>query len=225
MASGDSCDASEGPRRAESGYATQGFLPPEIVGERACIISTGRKPGHSPLTGRAPRAWVFAQWVLEIFGEKLLLSGDVLDVAAGSGALAEKLQRLCSRKLLCTLVEPEPPERKSSETGLAWLEEHFNSRSFPCKHRELLLGCSVLLGFHPDEATEAIIDVSLRLKKPFAVVPCCVHTTLSSEQLLRKTGTTVKTYEEFLLHLQTKSSLIQTALLPCDGRNIVLYVL
>ena len=31
-----------------------------------------------------------------------------------------------------------------------------------------------LVGLHPDEATEAIVDCALANRKPFAVVPCCV---------------------------------------------------
>ncbi|GIM13121.1 hypothetical protein Vretimale_16270 [Volvox reticuliferus] len=40
--------------------------------------------------------------------------------------------------------------------------------------RELLLGCSMVVGLHPDQATEAILDFALECGKPFALVPCCV---------------------------------------------------
>ena len=32
----------------------------------------------------------------------------------------------------------------------------------------------MLIGMHPDQATEPIIDMALKYQKPFAVVPCCV---------------------------------------------------
>ena len=32
----------------------------------------------------------------------------------------------------------------------------------------------MLIGMHPDQATEKIIDMGLKYQKPFAVVPCCV---------------------------------------------------
>jgi hypothetical protein len=32
----------------------------------------------------------------------------------------------------------------------------------------------VIIGMHPDQATEAIVDMALKYRKPFAVVPCCV---------------------------------------------------
>ena len=34
--------------------------------------------------------------------------------------------------------------------------------------------CSVVVGMHPDQATEAIVDFAAKFGKPFAVVPCCV---------------------------------------------------
>ena len=32
----------------------------------------------------------------------------------------------------------------------------------------------IVLGMHPDQATEAIIDFAIRFGRSFAVVPCCV---------------------------------------------------
>lgn len=40
--------------------------------------------------------------------------------------------------------------------------------------RTLLSDCSVVVGMHPDEATEPLVDFAIQLKKPWAVVPCCV---------------------------------------------------
>jgi hypothetical protein len=33
--------------------------------------------------------------------------------------------------------------------------------------------CSVIVGLHPDQALDHIVDVAVALHKPFAVVPCC----------------------------------------------------
>eukprot|EP00961_Rhodomonas_salina_P052194 700656-Rhodomonas_salina.1 len=41
-----------------------------------------------------------------------------------------------------------------------------------------LLAASVLVGMHPDQATEPLVDFCLGSGKPFAVVPCCVFATL-----------------------------------------------
>jgi hypothetical protein len=37
-----------------------------------------------------------------------------------------------------------------------------------------LRGASLLVGMHPDQATEFIVSCALALHKPWAVVPCCV---------------------------------------------------
>ena len=37
------------------------------------------------------------------------------------------------------------------------------------------LGASVIVGLHPDAATEPLVDFALAHRIPFAVVPCCVH--------------------------------------------------
>jgi hypothetical protein len=39
---------------------------------------------------------------------------------------------------------------------------------------EILNGASVIVGMHPDQATEHIVSCALALGKPWAVVPCCV---------------------------------------------------
>ncbi len=40
--------------------------------------------------------------------------------------------------------------------------------------RQLLASASIIVGMHPDQATEAIVDAALRYDRSFAVVPCCV---------------------------------------------------
>jgi hypothetical protein len=39
---------------------------------------------------------------------------------------------------------------------------------------QLLEDCSIVVGLHPDQATEPIVDFALENNKSFAVVPCCV---------------------------------------------------
>lgn len=39
---------------------------------------------------------------------------------------------------------------------------------------QIIQNCSVVVGMHPDQATEHLIEFCLRNKKPFAVFPCCV---------------------------------------------------
>jgi hypothetical protein len=82
--------------------------------------------------------------------------------------------------------------------------------------------CDVLVGMHPDQATEPIIDAALSLNKPFAVVPCCVFPDLFPERV-GVDGAPVRSYAQFLEYLRSKDPGIETAYLPFRGRSRVLY--
>ena len=74
---------------------------------------------------------------------------------------------------------------------------------------------------HPDQATEPIVDAALRLRRPFAIVPCCVFARELPKTL--PDGTWVTTYEQLLDYLQAKAPGIRRAYLPFVGRNVVLW--
>lgn len=44
---------------------------------------------------------------------------------------------------------------------------------------------SLIVGMHPDQATEAIVRAAVMMRKPFAVVPCCVFAREFPERSLR----------------------------------------
>lgn len=75
---------------------------------------------------------------------------------------------------------------------------------------------------HPDQATEPIVDVATVLKKPWAVVPCCVFPTLFPDRKL-KNGNSVTVTSEFCDYLQEKVPEAQTHYLAIQGRNKVIY--
>jgi hypothetical protein len=89
----------------------------------------------------------------------------------------------------------------------------------------LLTKCDVLVGMHPDQATETIVDTALALNKPFAVVPCCVFPNEFPDRKNSGNGKQVRTYVEFLEYLKRKDPEIQVAYLPFQGRSRVLYKL
>lgn len=81
---------------------------------------------------------------------------------------------------------------------------------------------------HPDQATDAVIEVALALKKPFAVVPCCVFTDLFPHRRLKAEnaedeGVPVQTYAQLCEYLRSLHPDIEVAFLPFKGRNQVLY--
>lgn len=95
----------------------------------------------------------------------------------------------------------------------------------------------LLLGLHPDQCTEDIVDAALEHNLPFAVVPCCVFPDLfPTRKYWREVGihcgnTTeggrklqpAKTYSDFLEYLMQKDQRIKMTALPFKGKNIVLY--
>jgi len=91
--------------------------------------------------------------------------------------------------------------------------------------RALVSGCGVLVGLHPDQATEAVVDAALRLGKPMAVVPCCVFAGMFPHRRLGgDPGRPVRTYADLCEYLAAKHPAIETHHLPCEGRNKVLFL-
>ena len=79
----------------------------------------------------------------------------------------------------------------------------------------------LILGMHPDEATEDIVDMAVSHGKAFAVVPCCVFPDAFPERALD--GAPVRSYAQFLDYLRAKDPGIETEYLPFQGRSRVLY--
>jgi len=80
----------------------------------------------------------------------------------------------------------------------------------------------LLVGMHPDQATEGIIDAALELNLPFAVVPCCTFPELFPNRRT-SAGELVASYSDFINYLCAKHPSIRRAFLPFKGRNQVLY--
>lgn len=57
-----------------------------------------------------------------------------------------------------------------------------------CRLVETLRGASVIVGMHPDQATEHIVSCALALGKPWAVVPCCVFARENPNRRLYENG-------------------------------------
>ncbi|ETL81394.1 hypothetical protein F441_18912 [Phytophthora nicotianae CJ01A1] len=196
--------------------------------------------------GKQQRAQVFVEWLVETFGAEFLASGKgVVDVAGGRGSVSFELWN--RRRLPCTLIEPRPmklskqqhkylkkqkKERKqSSETQASFSEilvpqvtALFNMDSFleTTENVQLVEQASLLVGMHPDEATDSIFDVAIKFNKPFAVVPCCVFGQKFPDRR-QPNGCKVLSYENLVEYLTAKHPEIEKAFLPFDGKNLVLF--
>jgi hypothetical protein len=81
--------------------------------------------------------------------------------------------------------------------------------------------CSVIVGMHPDQATEAIVDFALEYNKPFAIVPCCVFPQLFQHRRDRK-GKPVSQRKQLVEYLIDKTQ-GKLAYLDIEGANQVVF--
>ena len=180
------------------------------------IFSADYPPG-------ATAASVFASWLVAKFGARRLSAGaGVIDVAGGNGCLARELN---ARGVLCTVVDPlcgtstrwrEATLKTGAGDAYPHMREIFDAR-FAVRHAALLREASLVTGLHPDEATNAIIEVSLAANLPFALVPCCVFSSSYLRQL--SDGSRVQDSTELLVWLLEQSSDCRCAQLPFHGMN------
>ncbi|KAF9973172.1 hypothetical protein BGZ73_003611 [Actinomortierella ambigua] len=117
-------------------------------------------------------------------------------------------------------------------------------------HQDLFDHASILVGLHPDQATEPIVRMALRLGKPFAIIPCCVFSrenphrrlpripqeavtvdskqqqeqdTAENDEEKDKTTRPVTSYDDFVQWLMTLHPDIKTTWLNFEGMNRVVY--
>ncbi|ETV97726.1 hypothetical protein, variant 1 [Aphanomyces invadans] len=177
---------------------------------------------------KSHRARIFCEWLVEQYGVDRLQEGSgVIDVAGGKGDIAFELW-LC-RDIPTTLIDPR--QVKTRRTHLKFMAQHGKPKwthmmeelnnDLIATHNALFQSCSIVVGMHPDEATEAIVDAALAFSKPFAIVPCCVMSRLFPNRYWNDDK--VATYEVFVEYLKAKHPGIRSAFLPFGGRNQVLY--
>ncbi|KAH9105026.1 hypothetical protein LEN26_007092 [Aphanomyces euteiches] len=178
---------------------------------------------------KSHRARIFSEWLVELFGRDVLAHGSgVVDVAGGKGDIGFELWLL--RNIPTTLVDPRVV--KTRKTHLKYMKQHDKPKwhhimaelnsELVAQHEDLFRSSSLIVGMHPDEATEAIVDVALALKKPFAVVPCCVMSRLFPDRECNEGK--VATYEMFVKYLKAKHPGIRSVFLPFAGRNQVVFM-
>jgi hypothetical protein len=86
-------------------------------------------------------------------------------------------------------------------------------------------GFSLVIGLHPDEATEPIADYALEAGLPFAVVPCCVFPRLFPERRLAVDGgqaVAVESYGQLVQYLMQKGG-AGREVLGFVGANVVVF--
>ncbi|CAE8608277.1 unnamed protein product, partial [Polarella glacialis] len=209
-------------------------LERSLYDEASGDVSAHRSEAKAEKTQRAE---LFAAWLLETYGADALgAGGGVLDVAGGRGDLSWALST--GHEVPCTLVDPALRRdgqlrswqrralRKSGREGFRHVAAEFGPEAFgspATPYGPLLLSASLVVGLHPDQATEAIVDLALAAGVRFAVVPCCVFTHLFPSRELEP-GQPVRSLNQFCAYLRLKDSRIRETFLGFEGRNKVLYL-
>jgi hypothetical protein len=89
-------------------------------------------------------------------------------------------------------------------------------------------GYGLCLGFHPDQATEPLLEWALERRVPFLIVPCCVFAReAAAVRVLQRTGAQVTSYEQFFEYLVERARAagcpVRVSRLALNGRNAALY--
>ena len=193
-------------------------------------------PHGDSVASKQMRAQRFAQFLLEKFGAEVLNAGTgVLDVAGGRGDVSFELHTKLGIK--STLVEPR--ERKLNKQQHKWLKKKLKTTDestapeaesmlceqirteFSSENFAQFKDCSAIIGMHPDQATEAIVDFALQYSKPFAVVPCCVFPDLFKHRRDRD-GAPVTERMALVDYLARKTG-GEVQYLDIEGANQVVY--
>lgn len=85
----------------------------------------------------------------------------IADVAAGKGYLRAALYERGYRNVVCFDKRPNRAHRK-----------HYRYQFFGVHNRAEF---DLVLGMHPDEATDVIMAWGIQHRVPFMVVPCCIR--------------------------------------------------
>jgi len=115
--------------------------------------------------------------------------------------------------------------RKANAPHPTLLTKEFNRTTFleVGEQEDLVRSSSIIVGLHPDEPTEDILDMALQYGKKVAIVPCCVFPCFFPLRTLSD-GRFVRTYEDFLEYLLLKDDRLRKHELPFQGRNTVIYL-
>lgn len=83
----------------------------------------------------------------------------------------------------------------------------------------------MIVGMHPDQATEPILQAAVTHRRPFSIVPCCVFPYLFPDRVFRtEDGTEAPVADwEHLVEYIAQIGSADRSRLPFEGRNLVLY--
>jgi hypothetical protein len=214
------------------------------LGDRSFRTNDGEGHSFPVLQNRKERHHIFARWLVEKFGIERLSEGTgVLDVAGGKGEFCQALLDLGVRN--ATLLDPNP---RCDVTAVKFnvIAKPLTGDGSDLKGNgdeciwKLVSHCSLIAGMHPDGATEAIVQTSLRLGVPFAILPCCFSQKLFPKRIemderdiqarqMKEMKDLVNPYQSYSIFCQHLLGMAPAGIqfevenLPFQGRNKVIY--
>jgi hypothetical protein len=93
------------------------------------------------------------------------------------------------------------------------IAELFHESQFFLDHPSLLPKITLVIGYHPDQATEHILNSALMNNTSFCVLPCCVFP-LDGVSM---------SFADWVDYLHSKDPAIERTRLNARGRNVILY--
>lgn len=166
----------------------------------------------------------FADFLVKTYGLETLRNGVILDIAGGKGITSFYLTTKYNLK--CKIIDPRGTTlaknyaKQLYKSQMTIDEERIEFHEESCS--ELIKGCSLLIGMHPDEATVDIVKAGIKYKLNFAVVPCCVfHKKFPDRRL--KNGKEVVEYNDLIQYLKEMDDSLKEDYLKIEGRNRILY--
>ena len=202
------------------------YLPVNYDDEENYEYITGKKD-ENPISLKIQRSKIFADWIVQTYGKELLSQRTgVLDVAGGNG---ETCRHLTAHEIPVTMLDPNP--RTSGDHAYTVIPQPLNYDGSDLTSRNdeignLIRNCSFICGLHPDQATEPIVSLALRLDVPFAILPCCVMPSLFPHRVQKKHCDPVRSYSAFcqyLLDMAPEGEEFYEFYLPFVGRNKVIF--
>lgn len=206
---------------------TTSYLPVNNDDEY-CEYITGKKEDN-PINLKVQRSKIFSEWIINTYGKDLLCRGTgVLDVAGGNG---ETCRHLVANGIPVTLLDPNPRCGGDDNPAFTIIPHPLNGDGSDLTSRKdetgnIVRNCSFICGLHPDQATEPIVSLAIRLNVKFAILPCCVMPSLFPHRVQRKHGVSVRSYSafcEYLLDMAPENEEFLVDYLPFVGRNKVIY--
>ena len=179
---------------------------------------TGEDPNQAADGLKRPkreRATMFCDWVLKNFDIPNSTVVPILDIAGGKGDVTEYFT---NKGIASLIIDPRQCEHKLPQITKCFDDDFITNPD----HSSLVKETPLVLGMHPDQATESIVDFALLHKKPFAIVPCCIFLRELGSHRFDANQKLVTTYEQFVDYLQNKHPKIKRDFLGFRGRNMIL---